>query len=292
MQDKVKRYIDGLFANVPPSSQLLDLKEEVGVNLNERINDLKNQGIDEEKAFQQAITELGDTSELAESMRRAAVAGIRDNIFAPQPLRKPQVFGYVAASGIGLFGIIVAAIVYLSNRELVPTIGALMPFLIISVAFFTYFALTNETAYQYAMAKPRAIAYSLAGALLLFGLMVAGIVYFEKETLFTSVSVLIPFVLPAIVAFIYLGLTEKSRLKIEDERVRAWAEEVENYPFTREGKIKIGLSWTIWLFALGLFLLLGLKGGWSYSWIVFLFAIGVQALLSAVFAYYGPRSYR
>jgi len=285
MDDKIRRYVDGLFTNVPQSSQLLDLKEEVGTNLAERIVDIKERGLDEDKAFQQAVAELGDTSELAESMRKAAVAGIKDNIFTPRPLAKPQVFGYVAASGIGLFGIIVAAIVQFTNGELFQAIGALMPFLIVSVAAFIYFTLTKETAYEYAMVPWRAGAYSLAAVLGLFGLMVAGMLYFQQEDLVAVAGVFIPFVIPAVVAFIYLGLTEKSRLKLEDERVRAWIEQTVSYQYTRESKMRMGLSGALWLFSIGIFLLVGLNGGWKYSWIVFVFAVGMEALLSAFFAH-------
>lgn len=289
MNEKVKRYVDNLFADIADSKQLRELKEEVGVNLAEKISDAINRGSSEEEAFKQAIAELGDISELAESMRKAANTRFEDSMFNPPPMDKKHVFGYVIASGVLLFGLLVAGMEQLRTGQLFYTISALLPFLITASAAFIYLALTQETRQYYAMNYKRALAYSLATALLLFGIMTAGIVYYNGNEPYQALAVFIPFVLPAVVAFIYLGLTEKSRRKVDEVWAREWmekwtAEWTNNYN-ARNTMVRGGISGAIWLFSIAIFLLVGLNGGWKYSWIVFIFACGLEALIEAIFAY-------
>lgn len=48
---RVNDYIDNLFAGVGTSQQLFDLKEELAINLREKISDIKSRGLDDEQAF-------------------------------------------------------------------------------------------------------------------------------------------------------------------------------------------------------------------------------------------------
>lgn len=63
-------YLDQLFADVGPTQQLFDLKEELTTNIKEKIADLISSGMDEEQAYKEALISLGDLSGLVEEMRR------------------------------------------------------------------------------------------------------------------------------------------------------------------------------------------------------------------------------
>lgn len=293
MDGKVKSYVDSLFADIPDSKQLRELKEEVCTNLLERISDSLGKGNSEEQSFRQAIAELGDVGELAESMRRLSRERIEENLLSSKPLDKKHVLGYVTASAIMLFGILSAGIVFLQTRELFITTSTLLPFIVASAALFVFFGLTQETLHHYAMNSKRALAYTLATVLFLFGIMTSLILYYQGQEAYKVLATLMPFVLPAVVIFIYLGLTEKSRRKIDDEWAKEWMEkwtaEWKHHHTGHYGMIRGGISGALWLFSTAIFLLIGLNGGWKYSWVVFIFAAGVEALIEAIFAYRSKR---
>lgn len=289
MNNKISKHVDSLFADIPDSGKLRELKEELTANLTERIADSINRGKSEAEAFKEAKADLGDVSELADSMRKVTNVPLQESIFYSQPLDKKHVIGYVTASAIILFGLMTAGIVQLKNHELFQTISTLMPFVIISAGLFVFFGLTHESRYQYGMNTKRALAYSVASVFMLFGLMTAGILYFQGQELWIVISALIPFVLPAAVAFIYLGLTEKSRMKMDNVLVREWMEkwstEWQQYSNPHYSPVRGGISGALWLFSIAIFILLILTGYWKFSWIVFIFACGIEALIEAVFAH-------
>lgn len=281
MKDKIKKYVDDLFSDIYETKQLRELKEEVSANLLDKISDFVKSGYSEDDAFKKAVSSLGDMNELVESLKRASKEKFKKELFKTQPLDKKHVIGYVTASAILLFGMMVAGIVYLQMRDLLTTTGTLMPFFIVSVALFVYFGLTQETLTDYGMKGKRAFAYSLASAVLLFGIFVTGIVYFEGNELFEVLAAFMPFFIPSTVVFIYLGLTEKSRSKMDSEWLNQW---VEYYSNPESMMLHGNISGALWIFTLAAFILIGLTLGWKYSWIVFIFAVGFQLLIEAFFA--------
>ena len=64
MNEKLMKYLDGLFASHEDLKTLKDLKEELFNNLQEKMSDLKAQGHDDETAYQMTIDSIGDISEL------------------------------------------------------------------------------------------------------------------------------------------------------------------------------------------------------------------------------------
>jgi BTB/POZ domain-containing protein KCTD9 len=68
MNEKLSRYLDGLFAPYEDSHAVKDLKEELLHNLEEKYRDLKNQGHDDETAYRMTIGSIGDFSEIMESI--------------------------------------------------------------------------------------------------------------------------------------------------------------------------------------------------------------------------------
>ena len=64
MNDRLMKYLDGLFASHEDLKTARDLKEELFNNLQEKMNDLKAQGHDDETAYRMTIDSIGDISEL------------------------------------------------------------------------------------------------------------------------------------------------------------------------------------------------------------------------------------
>lgn len=105
MQERVGKYVHELFSDIPESKELCDLKEEVCANLHERIMEYMSNGGTEEDAFQKAVAELGDVSELASSMKKGANEKTAESIEIAKPLKK-HIFFYVIVTALCLFGIL------------------------------------------------------------------------------------------------------------------------------------------------------------------------------------------
>jgi len=181
--------------------------------------------------------------------------------------------------------------------------ASMMPFLTAAIVGFTFLGLTQETASIYPVSKKRGAWYAAAAGLISFGLFTMPIVYFSTsiagdiigeivgynlEALVPVISLVIPFILPGVGLLVYLILTEKDRLKpwakkfyykaAQNEReIEMTIMSVWSNPATA---IRFGLSsGTLWIAAIGIFLLLGFLFGFKFSWLVFIFAIAIQLLL-------------
>ncbi|MEA4915261.1 MAG: permease prefix domain 1-containing protein [Christensenella sp.] len=64
MNEKLRHYIDDLFANAPSTVRAVELKEELYQNLTDKYNDLIAEGKSEESAFNIAIASIGDVDSL------------------------------------------------------------------------------------------------------------------------------------------------------------------------------------------------------------------------------------
>ena len=64
MNEKLRCYIDDLFANAPSTVRAVELKEELYQNLTDKYNDLIAQGKSEESAYNIAIASIGDVDSL------------------------------------------------------------------------------------------------------------------------------------------------------------------------------------------------------------------------------------
>ena len=64
MEDKLRKYVDGLFAETAPTKKAVELKEEMIQNLNDKYNDLISDGKTPEAAYNIAVAGIGDISGL------------------------------------------------------------------------------------------------------------------------------------------------------------------------------------------------------------------------------------
>ncbi len=70
MDEKLRRYVDGLFQDAPQTKNVVELKEEMLQNLIEKYMDLINEGKSEEAAFNIAVAGIGDINELVSDMNK------------------------------------------------------------------------------------------------------------------------------------------------------------------------------------------------------------------------------
>jgi hypothetical protein len=68
MQERLRKYVDSLFKDVPLTKSIVELKEEMIQNLYEKYQDLLKSGKTEETAFNNVISGIGDVSSLIYDM--------------------------------------------------------------------------------------------------------------------------------------------------------------------------------------------------------------------------------
>jgi MFS family permease len=307
---KAKEFVDSLFKGYEETAALADFKEELLGNLNAKIENFTKNGMDQEAAFTKACAELGDVSVLADELSLKKRKEVFEEVYMDirSFMTSKRVAAYVLFGLLALFGIISALIVFFAPRnisglsDISGVFAVILPFLTAAIAGFTFLGLTQETASMYPMNKKRAAWYVLGTGLISFGLLTMPIVLFGSQfknidskvlgVIFdtgnlewlSAIAVLIPFVLPGIGILVFLGLTEKSRLK-------PWAKDLYDNAVKREMEKwsdpaaagRFGLfSGAVWIFTLGIFLLLGFLIGFKYSWLVFIFAIAIQLLIQGL----------
>ena len=211
-----KKYVDKLFNNYEDTPALADFKEELQSNLDAKIANLVSKEMSAQAAFDKATRELGDISVLADEISFKK----KQEVFSEAYLKTKsymslwQKIGYTLAGGLVALGILLAVFVYLVSGETTPSIGTLIVFCIPSLCGFVFLGLTQETAKNNPMPWQRALVYTVAVGVILFGFLISALLFFEtKVTVDIVVAPLIPFVLPGSVILAFLLLTEQSRHK-------------------------------------------------------------------------------
>lgn len=282
MNSQIQKYVDDLFLGYEESRELADFKEEIKINLMDRIEDLKNNGMTEEEAFTKAVAELGDITSVADEIskkKRNEVIG-QMYVHPKTEVGMKHAVGYVVAGGALLFGIIVGFISYFATGAVSHGVSSLLPFLVLSGAAFVFLGLTQETASHFPMKWVRALIYAVASGLLLFGLTTAAMLYFMDDLGMHAVfGTLLPFVVPGLGILAFLMLTEKSRLKpwvLEEQTVLMEHYGKRDPRRTAQGGL---LSGALWIFAIAMVILAGFKLGFIYAVVVFLLAIALQLMI-------------
>jgi hypothetical protein len=308
---KAKEFVDSLFNGYEKTAALADFKEELLANLNAKTESLVKKGMEPEAAFTKAAAQLGDVSVLADELSLKKRKEVFEEVYMDirNFMSTKRVAAYVVFVVLTLFGIITGLIILFSGKwwnkqfDLTAVFASAMPFITAAIAGFTWLGLTQETASSYPVSNKRAAWYAAGAGLIVFGLFTMPIILFgsimknfDMMTLgaisaeggrpewLAAISSLIPFVLPGIGILVFLGLTEKDRLK-------PWAKDLRDNAVKSEMEIwndpaaatRFGLfSGAIWLFAAGLFILLGFLIGYKYSWLVFIFATAFQLLVQGL----------
>jgi len=72
MEQKLRRYVEGLFEGTAPTRKAVELKEEMIQNLEDKYKDLLSEGKTPEAAYNVAVAGIGDVTALLKEMERGA----------------------------------------------------------------------------------------------------------------------------------------------------------------------------------------------------------------------------
>ncbi|MBQ8409543.1 MAG: DUF4097 family beta strand repeat protein [Clostridia bacterium] len=93
MKEKLKEYIDSIFADAPDCRRIRELKEEMLGNISEKYDDLLREGKTEAEAYNASISSIGDVSDLIDSIKENRSNSTFDAGFektAEEPLSEEQ----------------------------------------------------------------------------------------------------------------------------------------------------------------------------------------------------------
>lgn len=286
---ETQEYIDSLFSGYEKTSALVDFKEELGSNLDDRIASLIKKGMNEQAAFTKATNELGDISALADEISLKK----KKEVFSEMYMKTRNYMDtkrtalYVLFGSLLVFGIIVALLTRFNSEEPAAALGALLVFGGASILGFLFLGLTQETAAREPMSWKRALWYVVICGVFIFGIFTFSITYLYVERgIATSIATLIPFVLPSVALGVFLILTEPDRRKpwvreLEKEQIKR---EMERFASPAQAE-RFGLiSGAVWITAITVFIILTIQIGFLYSWLAFVGGLVIQMLVLALFA--------
>jgi hypothetical protein len=295
-----RNFIDQLFSEYEETAELGDFKEELQSNLDARIASLSAGGLEEGAAFKKATGELGDISVLADQISLRKKQEIFEDAYMGRRkyLKPGRVAWYVISGAWAVLGGVTALVLYFTgesqsafeafwepNKRLVQSLGCLIAAIPLSAGAFTFLGITQETASRYPRSYKRGAWYALATAVLGFGAVLFPLTYFATDGgLMEATATLIPFSIPGLALLVFLLLTEKDYrkpwAKARYEKEARATRELWKDPVIAA---RLGMaSGAIWIFAAGLFILLGLVAGFRYSWLVFVFAVAIQLAVQSL----------
>ena len=130
MKEKLRSYLEGLFADAPKTRKAEELKEELLSNLYEKYDDLIASGLSEEAAYKAAVAGIGDVEELIAALRRESVL----DTAAQQ--RDRQRSALLTSVAVGLYILSVAVLILCATLfpENGGEIGVIAMFVVAAVA--------------------------------------------------------------------------------------------------------------------------------------------------------------
>ncbi len=282
----IEQYVEQLFSHYASTPAIADFKEEISVNLKERIRYMKENGLSEAEAFQKATEELGDITSIADQISEEKHKEVIGSMYLKSAdyMKKTHIIGYVICGAIIAFGLLLMLFMYLRSSEfsLMLTPGFL--FIIPAICVLTALGLTQESATHYPMKLRRAVGYACAVALILTGTLLFVWLYVRESGLERALTAFIILVIPGGILAALLILTERSRMKPwfrnQQEIWEVKYEEKLQDPCT---STRFGLyCGALWSFTFALFMAFGFGFGFRYSWLVIPFAVAFQLLIQAL----------
>ena len=285
----IHRHLDAVFADVPMTPEAQDLKEEIRGNLAARVSELEASGVASPAAVRKAIAELGDVREIVAQLGEGGPDGHPDSVVdaylrnkvRPKPgfVIRTMLFSLVAAAAAAdyVFSLVADGSGSAVARPPLVLAAAL------ALGWIVVDSLRQETTTNHPLPTGRAFAYGIATTDLVIGLAVGGYAVsasFRRTAILTSV----PLVVIALVAFIYLGVTQTNRKK-------AWVRALTRDPLAHiatqfdlepAAAARFGMySGALWITAICAFVALSLIVGFAWSWIAFAVAVIVQLVMLA-----------
>src|SRR5690625_3721620 len=121
----LKQFIDHAFEKYEESAKLIDFKEELLTNLQDRLNSLEATGLNRSEALKEIKTEFADINQIADEMSLAK----KKEVFEVQYMSlrhfvtKPRAAIYTILGVLAIFGLITAGLSYLASGKIEALTG-------------------------------------------------------------------------------------------------------------------------------------------------------------------------
>lgn len=161
MKEKLKDFIDALFANAPRTQSTLDTKEEFFINASDKFDDYIAQGKDEETAFNLTIAGIGDISEVLKSLGAqpsVAPSAAQTAAYTPEEIQKSKKRSALLLSvSVTLYILSVVPVIIFDEIFNNDAIGVTLMFMMIALAtgIIMYNSCTKLKAKQYTSCSPQ-----------------------------------------------------------------------------------------------------------------------------------------
>jgi len=279
MNMKEKIFVDRLFAEYENTQEIIDFKEEITINLQERIKEFMSKGMDEDEAFEKAKAELGDITQIADNIgKQTKHEAISQMYIAPRPpIKKWQALGFSICGALTLLAFVIAGLyTYAPQLWIMPLL--LLPFV---GGIITYLSLIIETRGHYPMEKSRALRYAITASIILFAIWLFFLLLFRDVLLESAIIISVIVLTPAMIMLPYMILTEKNRKKPWVlKEMEKWQE---LYKVDPRQAAKFGmLTSALWVSAVALFIILGFFVGFKYSWVILVLAVPLELVLTSM----------
>lgn len=285
---ELKEFIDQAFEKYEESPELIDFKEELLTNLQDRLKSLEANGIKRADALRQIEIEFADINKIADEMsleKKKEVFEMR-YMSLRNFVTKTRAAIYTILGVLTVFILMISGLSYFFMGKVEALSGGTMAFLAIPLAGFVYMGLTQETATRNPMRPLRAAIYAVAIFVFLLGAFLVPIVpkliFGEAKSLEGALGVFIPFALPSLGVIAFLMMTEPDHRKAwvlkETEKQNEWAKNFETSGNAQTFGI---MTAALWILAIGAFVLLLILKLWIFSWIPFVVALALTMVLLA-----------
>ncbi|MEA4854750.1 MAG: permease prefix domain 1-containing protein [Christensenella sp.] len=127
MEEKLRRFVENLFADAPKTRRMIELRQEILMNLTDKYNDLLRSGATEEEAYEVVKKSVGDVDEL---IRSASEYSETETVETEQQRKRSAMLTAVA---VMLYILSPLAIIILGTGGY-PIIGLTCMFALIAVA--------------------------------------------------------------------------------------------------------------------------------------------------------------
>lgn len=269
----IHRLLDEAFAEIEPTAEVLDLKEEIRANLEARAAELEATGVASDTAAQRAVRELGDIRELVGDLPAAGPGSPwgppSTEIVRPKPAYVARV---VLASAIAAVALLMLA---LGILDVLPLPGGLLVGMIgiaaNAIGWIVGDSLARETTTNHPMPDTRAGGYYLATSLTVLGLGLAALIFADEIPIWCTVFAGVGFV-SGIALFAYLGATQTNRHKAwvlrHSEQYNQHGDVGDRFSEDPAAAARFGIyTVAIWIVAITAFLVLSFTVGWAWSWL-------------------------
>ena len=259
----IHRYLDEAFAGVAMTPDVQDLKEEIRGNLGARAAELEANGKSPADAAAAAVKELGNIQELVASIGESTLDAAAINRVKPKPafVVRTVIFSLLLAAGLVFVALGAFGVVSLTIGIVAAIVAA------ISVGMIVHDSLGQETSQHYPLPNSRSVPFAIASIFMALGLSFA-VLFFADMTQLWLIIVGGILVFVAIIAFVWLGVTQTNRMKpwaLEQQR-----EYMANDRFSQDPALaaRFGIfTVVIWTVAFTVFGILSFTVGFGWSWL-------------------------